>query len=193
MYDDDIERRRVIRLFEKYNREGLSATVDAEFVELARERAHRHPFRQYVLMPLSRLQLLWTPIPPYEMSMRVPWLGMPRGQRYFGYFEELLFALALIGGWLAHGRDRLLFWIVILVVGARSLLHSTAAHPSPTERYLAEAVPFLLLFVALAADSLLTILIELLAHRQWSSRLRDLRDRRRRRRAFAHGRQGRAD
>ena len=145
MYDDPTERQQVVDVLTEYNRHSLSETVDARFIAMGNARASAHPFRQYVTLPAKRLLSLWTPIPVYEMSIRVAWLGMPQGQRIYGGCEAVLFCVCLLM-WCVNLRSHpLLFGVAALVIVGRSLLHATIAHPCPTERYVVECVPMLLL------------------------------------------------
>src|SRR5256714_953123 len=52
---------RVASLLDRYNRtHGMTHTFDAEFAELARERAKRHPIRTYVSIPIERAAAMWS-------------------------------------------------------------------------------------------------------------------------------------
>ncbi|MEO6951795.1 MAG: hypothetical protein ABI321_08270 [Polyangia bacterium] len=155
MYDDPLERQQVVDVLTEYNRHSLSAKADARFIEMGRARAKARPFRQYVTLPARRLVSLWTPVPVYEMSIRVPWLGMPRGQLVYGTCEAVLFGLSLLMLIVYARRYAVLFAVAAAVIVARSLLHATVAHPCPTERYVVECVPMLLLCGAAGIATLL--------------------------------------
>jgi hypothetical protein len=59
-FDSEAERRKTIALLERYNELKRSPpNLDWEFAQLARERAARHPFRQYVQIPLLRAIHFW--------------------------------------------------------------------------------------------------------------------------------------
>ena len=145
MYDDGAERAQVVDVLNEYNAHHLSEKADARFIEMGRARARAHPFRHYVVLPCKRLLSLWTPVPVYEMSIRVPWLAMPQAQRVYGAIEAMLFALCLLLLVTCFRDHARLCFAAASVIAARSLLHATIAHPCPTERYVVECVPLLLM------------------------------------------------
>ena len=145
MYDDAAERQQVVDVLREYNAHQLSAKADARFIEMGHARAAAHPWRQHLVLPARRLLSLWTPIPVYEMSIRVRWLAMPAAQRVYGACEAVLFCICLAMLLTYFLRYPLLFSVAAAIILARSLLHATIAHPCPTERYVVECVPMLLL------------------------------------------------
>ncbi len=148
MYDDAAEKARVVTLFQKYNREKLSAAVDAEFTAMGHQRAHDHPFRQYVVLPIKRLASLWTTT---ELPFRVPWLGLPAWINLYNAIDVALLILALAAVPVVWRYDRRFVLALLAVVVTRSLMHVTVAHPCPTKRYTVESVPLLLILVAWGA------------------------------------------
>ena len=80
---------------------------------------------------------------------------MPRGQRVYGICEAVLFALSLLMLIVYARRYAVLFTIAAAVIVGRSLLHATVAHPCPTERYVVECVPMLLMCGAAGIAALL--------------------------------------
>jgi 4-amino-4-deoxy-L-arabinose transferase-like glycosyltransferase len=60
-FDSEQERERVKELYDEYDANccDFTAEWDAQFGELARERAVRHPFRTYLEIPLARSFVLW--------------------------------------------------------------------------------------------------------------------------------------
>src|SRR5467141_1065523 len=58
--DSPEEFSRVASLLDRYNRAGgMTASLDLEFAELARERTNRHPIRTYAWIPLERAAAMW--------------------------------------------------------------------------------------------------------------------------------------
>ena len=156
MYDDAAERQQVVDVLGEYNAHKLSAKADARFIEMGRARAEAHPWRQHLVLPAQRLLSMWTPIPVYEMSIRVRWLAMPGAQRVYGTCEAVLFGLCLAMMIGYFRRYALLFTVAASVIVSRSLLHATIAHPCPTERYVAECVPLLVMCGAAGLAELAT-------------------------------------
>jgi hypothetical protein len=156
MYDDEAERRRVLDLFQRYAKEKFSPPVTVGFAALARERARRAPWRTFVELPAKRIKKLWSPVPEYELPLRTPLLGLPEHRPVFGYWDDVAFALALVGaaGMFARGRgspERRTFAILLACIASRSLLYGFASPIGVTERYLVEAYPLLLVFAAYGA------------------------------------------
>jgi hypothetical protein len=59
-YDSEAERQKTFELIARYNElKRVPPNLDWEFARLARERAARHPFRQYVEIPLLRAIHYW--------------------------------------------------------------------------------------------------------------------------------------
>jgi len=164
MYDSDAEKALVIDLFERYNRAGLTADVDADFDRLANMRRSRSWLHYYVTLPLHRLVAEWTPMPEWELPVRSYFLHLPRYRFEYNVFERVLFALAVLGAWLAWRRDAALVVIVVAVVGARAALHALA-HPFPVERYMVESFPAMM---ALAGCGIALSVAALRA--RWSAR-----------------------
>lgn len=155
MWDSEEERREVVALFERYNRERLSPEVDRGFVELAEERTRRHPFRTYVRLPLGRLMALWTPAPEYELPMRVPFLGLPPLRNVLmGGSEVLICAFALVGVIALARQERRLLALLLLPVVTRSALHAYAVPHAVNQRYLVEAFPCLIMLAACGLEAL---------------------------------------
>jgi len=150
MYDDDAEKRDVEDVLRRYNAQKLSPSVDARFIELGRARGRRHPWRQYVVLPWRRLASLWTPIPKYELPIDIDWLGLPKAQKTYGEIERWVFLASLAGLLACWRRHRQILSIAAAAIVGRSLLHATIAHPCPTERYLVECTPFILLAGSIA-------------------------------------------
>jgi 4-amino-4-deoxy-L-arabinose transferase-like glycosyltransferase len=151
MFDSPEERARLMQLFAQYNREHLSPAVDAGFRALARERAARRPFRHYVVLPLLRLWALWIPTPDYELPMRTPVLGLPAARPLFDGVQSALLLFGLLGLALAARVAELRRFALVV---ATALVVRTAFfsyfHPMPTQRYVVELIPFLMVFAVYA-------------------------------------------
>ncbi len=148
MYDSPEERARLTAIITRYNSEKLSPTVDRELTELATFREHAHPIRQNLILPAKRLWALWTPIPEYELPVRSQLLHLPASRHLYDDFLLLLLAAAIPGAlWLAY-RDGSLAIALILPIVFRSILHARFAHPCPTQRYVAELMPLVMILAA---------------------------------------------
>ncbi len=155
MYDNAGERAHVVQLFERYNRERLSPSLDAAFMQLAEERKARAPLRFWVTLPLKRMLVLWSPAPPWELPFRVGWLGMPTLRPALGWLDKLLFVAALAGAivWWRREQERLLLLGLIACVAARTLLYGFAIPHGVGGRYLVEAFPLFILMAAQLANA----------------------------------------
>ena len=157
MWDSEAEHQRVSALFKKYSKEGLTPAVDGEFEQLAAERRHREPWRTWVTLPSGRLVALWTPVPEYELPMRIPWLGLPAHRGAFGWWEALAALLAIVGVIALARRERAFLVVAILPLVTRSILHSLAVPHGVTMRYLVEAVPFLTLLAGVGIVAIVNL------------------------------------
>jgi hypothetical protein len=126
----------------------LSPTVDRALTELARERAQRHPWRQNLVLPAERLVALWTPLPESELPMVTGLLHLPEWRHVYDVWLLALMALALPGAIFSWRRDRTLTLALLSTIAFRSLVHARFAHPCPTQRYVAELMPFVMLLAA---------------------------------------------
>ncbi|MBI3663546.1 MAG: hypothetical protein HY234_10935 [Acidobacteria bacterium] len=109
-FDSPDERARVAAILERYNEDTtLTPALDAEFAQLARERAARHPLRTWLWIPLERAVTLWF-TPRIEL---LPFSGhlSPLARKWeedpldftvtlgFGLLNFLVAGLALAGAW----------------------------------------------------------------------------------------------
>ncbi len=141
MWDSDAERQLVTQLFDRFNHEGLSPSLDAAFDRLAAERRARQPLHYWIGLPARRFVAEWTPMPEWELPIRSRLLHLPFWRTYYNIFQFLLIGLAFVGGVLLWRRgDWRFVAVVVLVVGARAGLHALA-HPFPVERYMVESFP----------------------------------------------------
>jgi hypothetical protein len=154
--DDPAQCTETARVIDLYNQEGLSPRVDAAFIQLARERRRRHPFRTFVTLPLRRLPNLWTPLPEQELPMRIASLQLPERRELFGRCDLLLYLLSL---WSAlvlvqqPGGRRLVVIVGLALVG-RSVLYVFAVPNAVNQRYVVETIPLLILLVAAGVSTL---------------------------------------
>jgi hypothetical protein len=149
MYDDEDEKKRVLGVFARYNRERLTPSVDAEFAKLAHDRLRRHPIRALVILPFKRLVSLWKPMPEWELPMRTPLLGLPALRPVYGFAAWILYALGFIGAAILWRRQRQLALLLVGGLVLSSLMHAYL-HAFPVERYLAPTLPPLLALAAIA-------------------------------------------
>jgi hypothetical protein len=159
MYDSPEERERVVDLFARYQRESWSPAVMEGFRDLARERAHRHRLRTYLLLPLARALRLYLPSPEYELPMRVPWLGLPMLRGLYDAVDQVLLALAVVGGLVlfragAGSAERRLAWLLVSVVAARTVLVAWLVPTGVIGRLRVETIPHLAILAAWAPLSL---------------------------------------
>lgn len=164
MYDDEAERIELAALFDQYCRDGLSQAVDQRFYRLALRRLTQHPVRVLVLLPLRRLQTLWSPMPPYEMGIKSPLLRLPELRERWDRFGSMLLVLSLAGACFALSEPRKRRWVLALwlvpVVRSGAFVF---LHPIPLQRYFVEAMPILLLFSGYALAWPIARLRELLS------------------------------
>lgn len=147
MYDDAAERQQVVALLQRYNRERFSPGVQADFEALAANRWRRAPLRALVALPLRRLRWLWSPLPEYELPLRVPWLRLPQGRWVLGAWDQALCALALLGAWRLWRRGgwpRRALLPLLGYVAVRSALLPVLVPIGLTERHIIEAYPAVL-------------------------------------------------
>jgi hypothetical protein len=149
MFEDEAEHAELTALYRRYDAERLSPDVDAGFAELARDRAQRHPLRQYVGLPSKRMVTLWSPVPSYELPMRSRLLWLPRLRVAYDDLLMLLIAVSLIGVALLFKKDRVLALALTAGLVMRSLAIAYE-HPFPTQRYQAELLPLLMVAAAVA-------------------------------------------
>jgi hypothetical protein len=156
MYDDDVEKAKLEKLFTEVSHKGITPEVDAMFLELAKERAHNHPFRTWVGLPFRRLVSLWKPMPEWELPMRTRWLGLPGLRRTYGWIGWALYLLGFAGAVIVWRRQRNLVPVLLGGLLLSSLMHMYL-HAFPVERYLAPTLPPLLALAAVACAEALRV------------------------------------
>jgi hypothetical protein len=156
-FDSVSERRRVADILERYN-ELLTITpgIDRQFLDLARERTARNPWRTFVEIPLLRALTLWF-TPRVEL---LPYSGhvWPLRQEWEDDRKDLLItlalvavnalyiALALVGAWRAQGRPGWSFLLLFILVRTFFFVHTDTPEP----RYVLECFPAVIALAALA-------------------------------------------
>jgi len=156
-YDSEAERKRTVALIERYNvTKSTPPALDWEFEQLARERAARNPFRQYVTVPALRAVYYWCAprieLLPYSgdwWPLREKWHDDPRDFSVtVGFFllNIAYMALGLLGAW--RYRDLLPATVMILFMLVRTAYMTT--HGSIEPRYMLLCYPALLAMGAAA-------------------------------------------
>lgn len=147
MYQDRAEQRRVAAVIDRYNREGLTPAVDAEFRSLAVERQRRDPLRSFLGRPLLRLRALFVTVPEKELVMRSSLLDLPRRRPWFQRWDRAVYALAALAALLLlmrrAGRPALL--LLGTALAPRCLVLAYTVPIGLSQRHLVEVMPLLLL------------------------------------------------
>jgi hypothetical protein len=151
-YDNEEEKRRLIATLQRYNAEGFSPRVNQQFVELARERFSKHPFRSLVTLPLRRVFHLFTGEPDYDMPMEVNWLGIPFLRPLFGLIDLCMILLATVGAAITWRHNRPLFCLMVPPVLLRISIYAFAIPHAATHRFLVESFPFFIILAAVALN-----------------------------------------
>ena len=132
----------------------MTPDIDAGFVQLARERIARHPFRYYVWLPLKRAHTMWfdthSQYWPFEGNL-LPFEDLDYDHRQqlwlplFAGLTAVYTLLGLAGGWLLWTSNtsaaRRWLLLTVLAILLRLILFSAMENPEP--RYLVEFFPFL--------------------------------------------------
>jgi hypothetical protein len=150
-FDDEAQKQKTLRLLAEYNdTTTLTPEFDARFAELARERAHSHPFRFYVGLPLLRLADMWLRPRVETFNVALRWWQYDRHPAetrlalYYGALN-LAYLVAAFAGALRRPR----FLAAMLgFIALRSLLLVTLE--APEARYTLECFPVLFVMAACA-------------------------------------------
>ncbi len=156
-YDSEAERRKTFALIERYNTLKRSpSNLDWEFAQLARERTARHPFRQYLEIPLLRAIHYWlTPriqLLPYSGQVwpwRQAWQDDPIDFSVTVAFFALNLAylsLGILGAWRCRGSYPAACLTLFLLI--RTAFMTT--HGSIEPRYMLVCYPALIALGAAA-------------------------------------------
>jgi len=132
----------------------LTPEIDAGFMQIARERIARHPFRHYVWLPIKRARTMWfdthSQYWPFEGELLpLDDLDYDIHQQFwlplFAGLTAVYTLLGLAGAWVLwrarkfEARQWLL--LAALAVGLRLVLFSSLENPEP--RYVVEFFPIL--------------------------------------------------
>jgi 4-amino-4-deoxy-L-arabinose transferase-like glycosyltransferase len=184
-FDSDQERGRVQTLFDRYNNPEkpsaaayaeevsesdpepavkMTAEIDGQFGEIARERIARHPLRQYVLLPLKRVASMWfdTHSQYYQFQGELfPLydLDTDAGQQYWlSLFATLTWfytIVGLAGVWLLVRANSARRWALLLALLILPRLAFLSFQEHPEARY---TVEFFALVAAAAAIALARVI-----------------------------------
>ncbi|SRR5579871_48103 len=136
-YDSEAEKKKTLELIERYNElKRAPPNLDWEFAKLARERAARHPFRQYVEIPVLRAINYWmTPriqLLPYQGNVfPIAWMYEDDPIDFsvtVGFFTLNLvyLSLGIYGAWKLRGNYAVTcLWMFIVVRTAFMTTHGT--------------------------------------------------------------------
>ena len=147
-FDSPAEQERVAKLLAQYNEtKDMSADIDRQFAELARERTARYPLRTYLEVPLLRGLAMW-------FTPRVEMLPLSGKFWPIGYWWEdspsqycysfTLFmmgiaygVMALLGAWRCRKDPVVLMLVAFIII--RTAFLTTIETPEP--RYVLECFP----------------------------------------------------
>ncbi len=152
-FDSPAERATLQALFDLRRREGLSASVDEGFRQLARQRLRAHPLRTLLWLPLQRAYFLWaTPIDQPLRATRHPpdSLFLRYASSAFLYTQILMLGLGLLGLLRSARAPRLRSFAAL---AAACLLLRTAALAAigfVENRYVIELLPLVLVLCGVA-------------------------------------------
>jgi hypothetical protein len=146
----------------------MTPEIDAGFMQIARERIARHPFRYYVWLPIKRARTMWfdthSQYWPFEGELLpLDDLDYDIHQQYWlPFFAGLtaIYSLLGLGGawvlWRARQLDaRQWLLLAVLAIVLRLVLFSSLENPEP--RYLVEFFPILSVLGGLAIAQLTAI------------------------------------
>jgi hypothetical protein len=131
----------------------IAPELDARFEALAEQRIHRHPLRQYIVLPLARLADMWLRPRIEYLNDAVPqrwweWRLHP-GPSLFAAAYGLLNAILLIAAAIGFVRRKVPFQAMLLAyIAIRCVL--LLGMPNAEPRYTLEAFPILIVAAAVA-------------------------------------------
>jgi hypothetical protein len=143
----------------------MTPDIDAGFMQIARDRIARHPFRYYVWLPIKRARTMWfdthSQYWPFEGEL-LPFddLDYDIHQQYwlplFAGLTGVYTLLGLAGAWVLWRARKFdaRQWLLMaaLAIGLRLVLFSSLENPEP--RYVVEFFPVLALLGGIALGSL---------------------------------------
>jgi 4-amino-4-deoxy-L-arabinose transferase-like glycosyltransferase len=153
-FDSQSEKQRVVSLFARRAKMGLTSGIDGDFAQLARERAERRPIWVYVVLPLLRAGNMW--VTWYSETLVAPgWrpLRPLSSWVYQGMFPMTLIQFVLILAslflLLRRTEHRWLAATLGSVMLARTMILAWTAYSMP--RYALELMPAAWVLIALGA------------------------------------------
>ena len=144
----------------------MTPEIDAGFMQIARDRIARHPFRSYVWLPIKRARTMWfdthSQYWPFEGELLpLDDLDYDIHQQFwlplFAGLTALYTLVGLAGAWVLwrsrrfEARQCLL--LATLAIGLRLALFSSLENPEP--RYVVEFFPILSVFGGIAVAAIL--------------------------------------
>jgi Dolichyl-phosphate-mannose-protein mannosyltransferase len=154
-FHSEAERQRVAQLFAAYNENtDMVPELDAQFADIARASIHRHPLRNYLVMPAARLASMWFRPRTEMLPLDSHWWRFeddPHDSSIamaLGFLNLLLVGTAVVGAVRAFRPDAPLRYAGLLLtfVAVRSLFMMYAGVAEP--RYVLECYPVVLIFAA---------------------------------------------
>lgn len=155
-FDSPEEKKRVAALLDQYNATtSVTPELDAQFADLARERAARHPLRTYLWIPWRRSVSIWftprTDIFPYSSDIWPPAERWEKDAVGFSLtvglvlVNVLYLGLALAAAWRWRRQPGVLLLVAFIVV--RTAYFARVETPEP--RYVLVCIPAVLALGAL--------------------------------------------
>ncbi len=150
-FDSAEERQRTAAVFQTYNQtDSLTPEIDAQFAQLARERATSHPLRTRVELPILRALDLWFRPRTEMLRISARWWEFQEDPRDFAWALFLavinagyvLLALAGMTKWRQVAYAGMLLGFVLL----RTIIITAITFPEP--RYVLECYPVVIVFAA---------------------------------------------
>jgi hypothetical protein len=149
-YDNAAQYQETQHILEQYNATTtLTPELDANFAQLAAERAREHPIRYYLGLPLLRLADMW--LRPRVETLNVPlrwwqYTQHPAATRVAIFYGALNLAY-LVAAFCGALRWPRLAGSMVGLIALRSLLLATLEAPEP--RYTLECFPLLIVLAAI--------------------------------------------
>jgi len=137
----------------------MTPDIDAGFMEIARDRIGRHPFRFYLIMPLRRAASLWfdthSQYYPFQGEL-LPLKNLDHEQRqhiWLPLFAALTWVytlLAALGAWVMWRGGDSRAWLLMLALLMLPRLAFLATLENPEPRYVVELFTFIMAAASLA-------------------------------------------
>ncbi len=150
-FDSPSQYKQTKELLDTYNQTTtITPEIDAEFGALADQRAHAHPFRYYVELPLARLADMWLRPRTEMLWIELRWWQFERheGETAFAFAYAALNLAYLIAAVVGYWKRPPWRGSIVLFVVLRCALLATLEAPEP--RYTLECFPPLIVLAAIA-------------------------------------------